>query len=300
MYFYINTINQLKPVTMYTSLNHLPDFNQEEQLNHLVRMITDTLDVGAIIYLGSVLSKTVVKSCFIPGGSEGNYQFEYDLLIIPCPVDTRADYELQDLIESRCRSFARVNATVRKMDAIKMLIKKGCNFFSTAFREGYLLYKGDGVEFPMLRALKDSPALKARQDWETFYKDASGYLSGAEFYADTGEFRHAVFLLHQAAERICAAMIRVFTGLHTSTHNLNKLFQYTRLFSLEPSAVFPRNSPEEIELYSLLFKGYSDARYRQSYQIGGNEIRVLLARMQRLHEVAERLCNGKLAALPGE
>src|SRR5690606_32593970 len=117
---------------------------------------------------------------------------------------------------------------------------------------------------------------------------------GAEFYAGNGDLRHSVFMLHQATERVCSAMIRVFAGLHTSTHNLNKLLRYTRLFSMEPSAVFPRNTPEEMHLFDLLFKGYSDARYRQGYQISADELETLLGRVHRLHEVAERLCLRRL------
>lgn len=89
-------------------------------------------------------------------------------------------------------------------------------------------------------------------------------------------------------------MIRVFTGLHTSTHNLSKLLQYTRLFSMEPSAIFPRNTPEEIRLYNLLFKGYSDARYRQSYRINENELHILIDRIRQLLQIAQRLCTGQL------
>lgn len=279
---------------MYQTFNHLPDLNQQEQLNHLARIITDFLDVNAIIYIGSLTTKTVIKSCFVHGGMEGRYRYEYNLLVIPRSGETREDYELQDLIESRCRSFARVNATVRGSEAILDLFRKGCDFFGTVFHSGCLLYRSDQWVIPSAPEQPEDRAMKAGQDWDLFYGDASGFLAGAEFYAGTGALRHAVFLLHQAAERICSAMIRVFTGLHTSTHNLSKLLQYTRLFSMEPSAIFPRNTPEEIRLYNLLFKGYSDARYRQSYRINENELHILIDRIRQLLQIAQRLCTGQL------
>src|SRR3546814_3989466 len=96
--------------------------------------------------------------------------------------------------------------------------------------------------------------LKAEKDWDILYCDASKFLAGAEFYAGNGDLRHSVFMLHQATERVWSAMIRVFAGLHTSTHNLNKLLRYTPLFRMEPSAVFPRNTPEAMHLFDLLFK----------------------------------------------
>lgn len=281
---------------MHTSFNHLPAVNQQEQLDYLVRIITDSLNVSAIIYFGSVTSSTVIKSCFAGDGIEGNYQYEYDLLVIPLPGELREDYELQDIIESRCRSYARVNATVRSMDIIRDLLRKGSAFYQTIFEEGYLLYKDEQADIPFRKepVVHGNRAIKAEQDWDILYRDAVKFLAGAEFYAGNGDLRHSVFMLHQAAERICAAMIRVFTGLHTSTHNLNKLLRYTRLFSMEPSAVFPRNTPEEMHLFDLLFKGYSDARYRQSYHIEENELEILIRRLHNLHVVAERLCIRRL------
>src|SRR3546814_19429085 len=65
---------------------------------------------------------------------------------------------------------------------------------------------------------------------------------------------------------------------------------------MEPSAVFPRNTPEEMHLFDLLFKGYSDARYRQNYQIDADELEILLRRVHRLHDIAERLCHRRLRA----
>ncbi|WP_158640527.1 HEPN domain-containing protein [Anseongella ginsenosidimutans] len=283
---------------MHTSFNHLPAINQQDQLDYLVRIITDSLDVSAIIYIGSITSSTVIKSCFAPEGIEGNYQYEYDLLVIPPAGEMREDYELQDIIESRCRSYAHVNATVRSMDIIRDLLRKGSSFFHTVFSEGYLLYSNGQANLPFLTpaGIPANKSVKAEQDWDLLYQDAVRFLNGAEFYAGNRDLRHAVFMLHQAAERVCSAMIRVFTGLHTSTHNLNKLLRYTRLFSMEPSAIFPRNTPEEIHLFDLLFRGYSDARYRQSYEINENELEILLRRLHRLHQVAEGLCRRQLRA----
>src|SRR3546814_5901556 len=51
-----------------------------------------------------------------------------------------------------------------------------------------------------------------------------------------------------------------------------------------------------MHLFDLLFKGYSDARYRQNYQIDADELEILLRRVHRLHDIAERLCHRRLRA----
>src|SRR5690606_15461918 len=105
--------------------------------------------------------------------------YEYDLLVIPVPGEQREDYELQDLIESRCRSYARVNATVRNLDAIKDLLNKGSTFYETVFDKGYLLYRNEHVEmsFPLRPGTSVARMLKAEQDWNVLYCDAAKFLA---------------------------------------------------------------------------------------------------------------------------
>src|SRR3546814_13518043 len=94
------------------------------------------------MYFGSVLSSTVIRSCFTNDGLEGNYQYEYDLLVIPLPGEQREDYERQDIVERRCRTYAKVNATVRSPEIIQDLLKKGSSFYE----DRKSVVKGKGVE----------------------------------------------------------------------------------------------------------------------------------------------------------
>src|SRR3546814_15978798 len=64
------------------------------------------------------------------------------------PGEQREDYELQDIVERRCRSYAKVNATVRSPEIIQDLLKKGSSFYETVFDKGFLLYKNEGAELP--------------------------------------------------------------------------------------------------------------------------------------------------------
>ena len=99
----------------------------------------------------------------------------------------------------------------------------------------------------------------------------------------------AAFLLHQAAEHIYQAILLAFTGYKPTTHNLDKLRRYTNRFSVELAQVFPRDNPEEDELFRRLLSGYVDARYKEEFSISEVEISQLLERIGRLIGIAEKV-----------
>src|SRR3546814_17330849 len=80
----------------------------------------------------------------------------------------REDYELQDIVERRCRSYAKVNATVRSPEIIQDLLKKGSSFYETVFDKGFLLYKNEGAELPfsVRPATPAARMLKAEKEWD--------------------------------------------------------------------------------------------------------------------------------------
>jgi len=79
-------------------------------------------------------------------------------------------------------------------------------------------------------------------------------------------------------------------GYKPTTHNLDKLRRYTNRFALELALIFPRDTTEEDDLFRLLASGYVDARYKEEFIITEEEVAVLIERVRRLLEVAERVC----------
>lgn len=276
----------------------MPDHSQQKELEHLTLVITHAVDVEAIIYLGSHLDSRISRSCFTESGLSGRQDSGYELLIVTAPGEKRQDGVIQDKIGNRCRRYAAVHVTLLDGSSFERRGREPSFFLAEALQKGLLLYHAGRISLPdPLPSPRREHFQEALTAWKASCKDALKLFRGAEFYARQHEPRLAVFMLHQAAERACAVAVFVFTGLHTKTHNLDRLLQYTRLFSRELWDLFPRSSPEETALFEFLQKAYTEARYNDQYRIGENELRVLLRRVGTLLGLTGTLCGSKLQAL---
>jgi uncharacterized protein len=263
---------------MNTSLKHLSQA-QRDKLERTVRIIVRAVQPEKIILFGPASDA-------------------FDLLVVSRQGDRRTDYEMQDLIENRCREEAPVTALVHDIAYVNRRLAEGQYFFSVISKEGILLY--DAHVTPLAKAAPpDLGKVRtiAMKDYQRWSRQGLAFFRSAGFNRDNQEWKVAAFLLHQAAEHIYQAILLAFTGYKPTTHNLDKLRRYTNRFSVELSRVFPRDNPAEDELFRRLLSGYVDARYKEEFSISEAEITQLLERIGRLIEIAERVCVGHLASL---
>ena len=109
------------------SLDHLSS-KQRRLLERLVPIIVRAVQVEKIILCGGSVPSLPPTLAAI------------DLLIITRENERRSDYELQDIIESRCREVAAVTALVHDIVYVNKKLQERQYFFSTVLREGTLLY----------------------------------------------------------------------------------------------------------------------------------------------------------------
>jgi uncharacterized protein len=268
---------------MNTSLNHLSP-EQQDQLGKVVHIIVKAVMPEKIILFG----------IFGPGGDAGllpRALRAYDLLVITRTDDRRSDYELQDLIENRCRDQAPVTILVHDIGYVNRRMSEGQYFFFQLGQEGVLLY--DARRSPLVRPL--TPNLEevkwmAERDYERWSQQACAFFRSAGFNLEEKEWKIATFLLHQAAEQAYQAILLAFTGYKPTTHNLDKLRRYTNRFSVDLAMIFPRDNEEEDDVFRLLSSGYVDARYKEEFMITEEEVRLLMNRLRLLLEVMKKIC----------
>ena len=278
---------------MNTSLKHLSP-GQREKLERVVRIVVRAIQPEKIILYGVFGEGGDARS----GNGLPPVLGAYDLLIVSRQGDCRSDYELQDLIENRCREEAPVTALIHDIGYMNRRLAEGQYFFATVISEGTLLY--DAHRTPLARAaVPDWEQVRtlAGRDFERWNRQAAAFFRSAQFNHANGDWRVAVFLLHQAAEHIYQATLLAFMGYKPTTHNLDKLRRYTNRFSLEMAMVFPRDSPKEDGLFRQLLAGYVDARYKEDFEITGEEIGLLLERVGRLLAIAGRVCGNHFICL---
>ena len=215
----------------------------------------------------------------------------FDLLIITREDERRSDYELQDIIESRCRETAAVTALVHDIAYVNKKLQERQYFFSTVLHEGILLY--DARRTPLAEAgIPDWEEVRmmAEKDFDRWTRVARDFFHSAEFILGKRSWNTATFFLHQAAEQCYQAILLTFMGYKPTTHNLDKLRRYTNRFSVELALLFPLDNEEEEDLFRLLSSGYVSARYKEEFIITEREVSILIERIRRLLDIAERVC----------
>jgi uncharacterized protein len=279
---------------MNTLLTHL-SASRRQELEKAKRIIVQAVRPEKIILFGmySVEAEAALFSERLPAGIGA-----YDLLVVTGAGDCRSDYELQDIIENRCREEVPVTVLVHDIGYVNRRIAEGQYFFSAIRREAILLY--DSGRTPLAKAgVTDLTVVRwmAERDFERWRRQSLAFFRSAEFNLGSGEWKMVLFLLHQAAEQIYQAILLAFTGYKPTTHNLDKLRRYTNRFSIELAVLFLRNTEEEDRVFRLLLSGYVDARYREDFEVTEADARLLTDRVGRLLEIAERVCRNRLVSL---
>jgi HEPN domain-containing protein len=216
---------------------------------------------------------------------ESTTRSHYHLLIITRSEETFKEQEVLDKISRLNGASLRLIPVVRSIKAVQDSILKGNRFFTTVCKNGTLLY---GRTIPDVSSIKDETSPDIDLLWAHHSGLANQFLVGAEHYLSQGQPALSVFMLHQATEHACIAIIRACLGYRSTTHNLNRLLALTENISIEMSDLFPRRSETEKGLFKLLAHAYGDVRYRPSFSIPPEQAKALFENVRELISAAER------------
>jgi predicted nucleotidyltransferase/HEPN domain-containing protein len=283
-------------MTMNHSLAHLPA-QKQRQLEEVTAIIVKAIDPEKVILFGSHATGKWVEDWYVEDHISHDYISDYDILVITKQGDLRKDYEVQDVIKNRTARYRNpVMPIVHDIDYVNKMLGEGHYFFSDIEKEGIMLYDAGRVELADRRPL--TPAEKkmlAQEHYDHWFESGKDFLNGSRLYLGViKNYKLGAFILHQATERTYNAVELVFTGYKPNTHSLAKLRKYTWNFSKELASVFPDDTPEEVHLFDLLKRGYVDARYKKDYKISAAELQILIDRVGKLQEIAERICKEKI------
>lgn len=288
---------------MLTDLSHLPEA-QRKQLAALVTDIVKAIAPEKIICFGNRINIMQDWGCFMTGADYLDHTgAEYDLLIIPDADDKRVDHEIIQIAEQQAEPVGcRVTAIVHKLAPVNEAIEKGSRFFTVLLYKGVLLYNGKGLPFasPPAEGLLLANKSRMEEGWNKEYRIAKQFYDMATHCLTHQWYELCVFMLHQAVQHGCMALLRAMIGYRSNTHNLVRLLALTENFSLLPSIVFPTVTHEETELFNLLRNAYSDARYKEDYQVPPEKAAILTKRVGQLLAISETLYREKLNSLKQE
>lgn len=279
---------------MNTSLHHLPP-SQEQALKQAVSAIAAAIDPEKIICYGTRTWLTNTWSIVDPV-LNSVMNTDYDLLIVTKPGVKRREHEILDIVAQHTPSETRIITIAHGLCAVNEAIKQGRPFFVNIHKSGILVYDSSGIPLAIPSTRHDAEHLAdVRDQWNRHFDLAEKFFDGASFYIRSNSASFAIFMLHQATEHLCIALIETCLGYRPVTHNLTRLLALTENFSEYPSSVFPQISTEEVDLFNTLVRAYSDVRYSNNFQIRIEVAKVLFKRVEKLRIISMRLYKEKVA-----
>lgn len=283
---------------MKRSLTHLPAKKQQE-LKDIVSFVMETRSVEMIILFGSYARGNWVEDKYVENGTTYEYKSDYDLLFVVDSEEKAHKYKaakkLKQKILKKVALDTSVNVIYHGIDYLNAEIEDGNYFFTDILKEGIRLYhsKKFVLSKPKQLSLKDR-IKKAELYFDTWFKNATGFLKGFHFYLKDEEYKIAAFELHQATERFYMCVLLVFTDYKPKTHDLEELHHRSCKQDARLKTVFPRQSEEEERLFTLLKKAYIDSRYKIGYEIKKEELAYLSERVKLLRDITADSCTEKI------
>lgn len=258
---------------------------QREVFFETISRVADAVKPEAIICYGSRKTNREPWSAFSHSQTLDSYT-HYDILIITRSGERCKDHEVFDKVNQLNNEAIRLIPVVHPLKAVQEAIQKGSRFFTIVCRKGMLVYGETKLEV----GLESAETCPYNQSyWTHHFGLAKQFLHGAEHYLSNAQPSLSVFMLHQATEHACIAIIHVCLGYRSATHSLSRLLALTENISPELSGLFPRHTEAERELFSLLAHAYSDVRYRQTFTISLENGKTLFERVKVLTGIAERI-----------
>lgn len=218
-----------------------------------------------------------------------------DLLIIVEAKDKRKREAVAGMIDNLSNESIRLITVVHSIDAVNAALKDSNPFFTTLYYKGVLLYDRSGIPLstPGEKVIIKSfcEATQRKSDLaQMFYETASDCTT-------EGRNDVAAFMLHQAVELNCTAVLRTLMGYKPSTHSIKRLFALTENISPDIRRIFPGSTKEEEEIFNTLYRAYSDVRYKEEYIVSADKISILLERVGELLSLSSTLCQDEKFAI---
>jgi HEPN domain-containing protein len=268
---------------------------QCRQLDDVISSVAGQYQVEHIICFGCVNEGKKAVSCFADSVKVNNDH--YFLLMLTASTN-RIEYEVQEYVN---RYFEKVSITilVHGFATVIEALGHGNRFFHLVLGDGMQVYSKSGLRLnPDFPSLDPAVTLK-KAECHFFHRftRAAGFLEAANGCFEKAYYANCIFMLHQAVEQACVALIQVHLSYRPDFHNLSRLLELTLCFSAEPSAMFPRKTAEEQRLFQLLLKSYTDARYRDSYEVPLKDAESLCGLVKAFTDLTEGLCTNRINEL---
>ncbi len=264
-------------------------------LSHDINKIVSVISPERIYLLSVIHQKKEIQSIFVEDMQEEHLIEALNVLILTSESERRPNDELQDIIENRLDIKIPVTAFVMQAVQFNVWLKKEHPFALRVVQNASLCFDACGLPLN-LPDKYDELAMKEilKEELEHKIRKAMEFLAGAELFLVRRQFEMAAFHLHQAAEQIYTGIIRFKTGFQVQTHNLDKLYRYSKYLMPGLKDVFPRGVEKESKFFQCLQKAYLGSRYNPDFSIKYEVVSILFERVNKLLILCQSITRTRL------
>ncbi|WNJ95875.1 HEPN domain-containing protein [Vibrio ruber] len=291
---------------MKTALDHLPERKQQE-LHTITTVLRDTLDDFLRSKNGSKAEFRILKIILFGSHAKGTwvsdrpngYISDYDILVIVNRSSLVEEYAVwhsaEEQIARRVNS-APLGLIVHTLNEVHQQLQQGHYFFKDIREQGIELFSADKRELPIPGNLSEAERIAiASKHYSIWFENAIQFFSISQDLLVRNWLSNSAFQLHQAAERLFACTLLVCTNYLPKTHNIESLRSMCAQQDPAFAELFPMENKFHRRSFQRLKRAYIDARYSEHYEITAEELTYLQSEVDKLREMTERVCRGRIA-----
>ena len=298
---------------MQTGLDHLP-LSKQRELADVVRILFEEFETAhargnADWNRKGRIFKIVLYGSYARGDwvddPVGGYQSDYDILVV-VNYERLTEFEHWSAAEDRLMRevtishslTAPVSFIVHSLKDVNAQLERGRPFFIDIVEQGIALYEAEGYEFAQPRNLPPEEArVEAEKHFEEWFPSAQTFLQNAKDNIGRERPKEAVFLMHQATERLYHCTLLVMSLYSPKSHRLNFLRSQCEQIAPPLAEAWPRDDKFSRRCFELLRLAYVGSRYSPHYMISAEELTWIGERVAVLESLVDEVCRDHIAAL---
>ena len=258
--------------------------------------------IDKIILFGSYARGDWVKDVYMEGHITYSYESDLDILIIL----KKGKYSLMKAInmehkiskkleEQHLERDPWISIIIESIGKVNEQLRIGQYFFSDIKKEGILLYDSRTHELLEPAKLNKHEIRQiAKDDYDYWYNRGKNFFTVNFCARKIKEPAIAAFHLHQSTESFYHAILLVFSGYKTKTHDIKKLKCMVSNYHEDLLKIFHFDTPEQTKCFELLRDAYIEARYNKNYRITEEQLSYLTERIEKLKNVTAKICLAKI------
>lgn len=253
---------------------------QVKDVNYLLQKVVDKYDPLKIYCFHKDERSRKAAGCF--GDFQDTGHCDYWLLMVTEGA-SRIENVVQDFVNAHYE-FGKITILAHGREGIDKSINDGYRFFANVYSTADLLYNRQfaiNTLVPYSSALPDNQK-RSKHIFAEGISRAEGFLHGATECLSSKKYNVCAFMLHQAVEQCCIALIGLHMDYRCDIHNLHRLLMLCRCFSDVPYQLFITGVEEDKVAFDMLVKSYSNARYTTDFEIEESDIDILIEKTSQL------------------